>query len=340
MNRRIFLRNTTLTGAALPVLSLSACFPDHGQADAAATAPAAAGAGAGFALHEATVADLQSTAWPRAPYTRPQPERAVPGPHRRNRRQGPTLRAVIETNPDALAIADAARRGAQSRQGARAPARHSGADQGQHRHRRPDADHGRLAGAGRAPGQRRMPSSCSSCGRPGAVLLGKTNLSEWANFRSTHSVSGWSSRGGQTPQPVLRSTAAPAAPARARARRWRPTCAPWPSAPKPTARWCRRRRATARGPQAHRGPAQPQRHHPDFRPPRTRPAPWPAPCATRPCCWAPSRPRPGRPGHACPSPANTPADYTPFLKADALKGQRLGVEKAAPQRPAAPWPRC
>lgn len=35
----------------------------------------------------------------------------------------------------------------------------------------------------------------------GAVLLGKTNLSEWANFRSTHSVSGWSGRGGQTRNP-------------------------------------------------------------------------------------------------------------------------------------------
>ena len=35
----------------------------------------------------------------------------------------------------------------------------------------------------------------------GAVLLGKTNLSEWANFRSTRSVSGWSSRGGQTKNP-------------------------------------------------------------------------------------------------------------------------------------------
>jgi len=35
----------------------------------------------------------------------------------------------------------------------------------------------------------------------GVVLLGKTNLSEWANFRSTHSSSGWSSRGGQTRNP-------------------------------------------------------------------------------------------------------------------------------------------
>lgn len=37
----------------------------------------------------------------------------------------------------------------------------------------------------------------------GAVLLGKTNLSEWANFRSTNSCSGWSSRGGQTKNPYI-----------------------------------------------------------------------------------------------------------------------------------------
>ncbi len=36
----------------------------------------------------------------------------------------------------------------------------------------------------------------------GAVILGKTNLSEWANFRSTRSTSGWSSRGGLTRNPV------------------------------------------------------------------------------------------------------------------------------------------
>jgi amidase len=35
----------------------------------------------------------------------------------------------------------------------------------------------------------------------GAVILGKTNLSEWANFRSSHSTSGWSGRGGQTKNP-------------------------------------------------------------------------------------------------------------------------------------------
>lgn len=34
----------------------------------------------------------------------------------------------------------------------------------------------------------------------GAVILGKANLSEWANFRSTHSTSGWSARGGAVPE--------------------------------------------------------------------------------------------------------------------------------------------
>ena len=36
----------------------------------------------------------------------------------------------------------------------------------------------------------------------GAVIIGKANLSEWANFRSFQSSSGWSARGGQMPQPL------------------------------------------------------------------------------------------------------------------------------------------
>ena len=39
--------------------------------------------------------------------------------------------------------------------------------------------------------------------KAGAIILGKTNLSEWANFRSTRSTSGWSSRGGQTLNPYI-----------------------------------------------------------------------------------------------------------------------------------------
>ena len=40
-----------------------------------------------------------------------------------------------------------------------------------------------------------------ACRAAGVVILGKTNLSEWANFRSTHSTSGWSGRGGQVKNP-------------------------------------------------------------------------------------------------------------------------------------------
>ena len=39
--------------------------------------------------------------------------------------------------------------------------------------------------------------------KAGAVIVGKTNLSEWANFRSTRSISGWSGRGGQTNNPYF-----------------------------------------------------------------------------------------------------------------------------------------
>ncbi|MDQ3798668.1 MAG: amidase family protein, partial [Acidobacteriota bacterium] len=39
--------------------------------------------------------------------------------------------------------------------------------------------------------------------KAGAVVIGKTNLSEWANFRSTKSSSGWSARGGQTRNPYV-----------------------------------------------------------------------------------------------------------------------------------------
>ncbi|THD03376.1 amidase family protein, partial [Rhodanobacter lindaniclasticus] len=39
--------------------------------------------------------------------------------------------------------------------------------------------------------------------KAGALVLGKTNLSEWANFRSSHASSGWSGRGGQTKNPYV-----------------------------------------------------------------------------------------------------------------------------------------
>jgi len=113
---------------------------------------------------------------------------------------GPTLRSVLETNPDAPAIAadlDAERR----RSGPRGPLHgipillKDNIDTG-------DAlttTAGSLALEGhRAP---RDAFLVARLREAGAVVLGKANLSEWANFRSSRSSSGWSSRGGQTRNP-------------------------------------------------------------------------------------------------------------------------------------------
>ena len=78
----------------------------------------------------------------------------------------------------------------------------------------------------------------------GAVILGKTNLSEWANIRSGRSISGWSGVGGLVRIP-MHWTAAPAAPPPAAARRWRQAWRRQRSAPKPTARWSVRDLSTA-----------------------------------------------------------------------------------------------
>jgi amidase len=115
-------------------------------------------------------------------------------------RRGPSLRAVIETNPDAHAIA-----------GALDAERKSGKVRGP-LHGIPvlvkdnidTADRmttsaGSLALEGSHPA--RDAFVVQRLRDAGAVILGKTNLSEWANFRSTHSSSGWSGRGGQARNP-------------------------------------------------------------------------------------------------------------------------------------------
>jgi amidase len=113
---------------------------------------------------------------------------------------GPMLRAVIEVNPEALEIARALDR-------ERAAGRVRGPLHGIPIYvkdniasgDRMSTTAGSLALEGLhvredAPLVRRLRDA-------GAVLLGKTNLSEWANFRSSNSLSGWSSRGGQTRNP-------------------------------------------------------------------------------------------------------------------------------------------
>lgn len=115
-------------------------------------------------------------------------------------KQGPAINAIIELNPDALSIADAldAERKAKDPRGPM--------------HGIPvlikdnigTADR-MMTTAGSLALNGFTPTKDSGVARrlreSGAVILGKTNLSEWANFRSSHSSSGWSGRGGQTHNP-------------------------------------------------------------------------------------------------------------------------------------------
>ena len=115
-------------------------------------------------------------------------------------RQGPALRAVIETNPDALPLADVLDR-------ERAEGRVRGPLHGiplllKDNIDTADAMHttaGSLALVGARPALDAFVAQ--RLRTAGALLLGKANLSEWANFRSTHSSSGWSARGGQARNP-------------------------------------------------------------------------------------------------------------------------------------------
>jgi len=115
-------------------------------------------------------------------------------------RAGPSLRSVLEVNPDARDIAarlDEERRA----KGARGPLHgipllvKDNLDTGD----RMQTTAGSLALAG-APAARDA-HVVARLREAGAVILGKTNLSEWANIRDTHATSGWSARGGLTKNP-------------------------------------------------------------------------------------------------------------------------------------------
>ena len=117
-------------------------------------------------------------------------------------RRGPALNAVIELNPDALAIATALDDERKSR-GPRGPMHgipvliKDNIDT----HDRMTTTAGSLALKGSIPP--RDSFVAARLRTAGAVILGKTNLSEWANFRGSLSTSGWSGRGGQTRNPYV-----------------------------------------------------------------------------------------------------------------------------------------
>ena len=113
---------------------------------------------------------------------------------------GPSLHAVIELNPDALKIAD--QLDAERKNGKVRGPLHGIPVLIKDNIDTADAMHtsaGSLALAGSIAAQ--DSTVAANLRAAGAVILGKTNLSEWANFRSSHSSSGWSGRGGQTRNP-------------------------------------------------------------------------------------------------------------------------------------------
>ena len=194
MHRRDFLRTSALVSGVI-ALGNAACRRQDGTPSSAATIPEP------FALDETTIAELQA-GMTTGQFT----ARSIVDAYRDRidslDRQGPALRAVIEVNPEAAAIADQLDR--ERQQGRVRGALHGipvllkdnidTAD-------RMTTTAGSLALMGSVPAQdsfvaRRLREA-------GAILLGKANMSEWANIRSTRSSSGWSARGGQCRNPYV-----------------------------------------------------------------------------------------------------------------------------------------
>jgi len=152
-----------------------------------------------FALEEASIATLQQRMQSGQETARSLAEQYLARIEAVDR-SGPTLRSVIETNPDALTIADrldAERRGGRTRgplHGIPVLIKDNIATAD-----RMMTTAGSLALAGAKPPKDAF--IVTRLREAGAVILGKTNLSEWANFRSTHSTSGWSGRGGLARNP-------------------------------------------------------------------------------------------------------------------------------------------
>ena len=194
MHRRDFLRLTALTSASAalaPHLARAAGAPASPSTQPFPVEP--------FDLEEATIAQLQagmeSGKESAASITRKYLDRIA-----KVDKAGPSVNALIEVNPDAVAIAEAldAERKAK---GPRGPMHgipvivKDNIDS----HDKMMTTAGSLALMGSIAPQDSF--VVKRLREAGAVLLGKANLSEWANFRGNRSTSGWSGRGGLTKNP-------------------------------------------------------------------------------------------------------------------------------------------
>ena len=193
MDRRNFLKNSSLAGVTLTSIGMASCndivntsFPQNTFID-------------NFELNEISINQLQKKMQDGVLSSKAITQLYL------NRidaidKKGPALHSVIELNPDALGIAEA-----------------------MDKERKESKIRGPLHGIpvlikdNINTGDKMMTTAGSLAllgnktkedafiikllRESGAVIMGKTNLSEWANFRSSRSSSGWSSRGGQTKNP-------------------------------------------------------------------------------------------------------------------------------------------
>ncbi len=195
MNRRNFVRNGILAGTSLSALSILSCQLNPGKKSGEKQVSEK------INLDELTIPELQEKVkmglLTYVSMTQIYLERI-----REIDKSGPGLNSVIEINPDAIAIAE--KMDQERLEGKLRGPLHGipvlikdnidSADKMQ-------TTAGSLALAGNIAKEDAF--VLKKLRDAGMVLLGKTNLSEWANFRSTRSVSGWSSRGGQTRNPYI-----------------------------------------------------------------------------------------------------------------------------------------
>ena len=198
MNRRNFIKGSSVAGISAASLTVAACASPKKEETKTESSETFTDE---FELNEATIGDLQkrmqSGQATSESITQLYLDRigAVD-------KKGPRLNAVIEINPDALSIAkvmDDERKAGKVR----------GPMHGIPVLIKDNIDTAdkmmTTAGALALEGHKAAKDAfvAQKLREAGAVILGKTNLSEWANFRSTRSSSGWSSRGGQTRNPYV-----------------------------------------------------------------------------------------------------------------------------------------
>jgi amidase len=196
MNRRSFVRHSIAGGIGLATVNRVAAK----EASPANTSPANTPPAA-FELDESTVGELQA-GMASGKYTANSLAKKYLDRIDEIDKHGPGINSVIELNPDALSIASDLDKERKAK-GPRGPLHgipvliKDNIDT----HDRMTTTAGSLALGGSSPLQ--DSSVAKKLRDAGAVILGKTNLSEWANFRSSHSTSGWSGRGGQTKNPYV-----------------------------------------------------------------------------------------------------------------------------------------